>query len=289
MSATNLSANQIDFFNKNGYLVVANAIDSALLVRLQQQFCAWVAESRDYRAPWGQTVNGKPRFDLDDKHSAARPGLRRVNAPIEISQDYYAAVKDSRVADFVAALIGPDIKLHHSKINSKLPGSGTEVKWHQDFSFTPHTNDDLVTALVMIDEVTESNGPLRVVPGSHRRQIHSLWQNGVFTGAVDTAIGNQCEQSAVDCTGSAGSVCLMHTRLLHGSRANVTRDPRTLFIVVYAADDAYPCSPNPMPHQYEGEMIRGKHGGNVRCMDYSMTLPELPGHASFFDQQAGIG
>ena len=50
----------------------------------------------------------------------------------------------------VADLIGPDVKLHHTKINSKLPGSATAVKWHQDFPFTPHSNDSLITALLMV-------------------------------------------------------------------------------------------------------------------------------------------
>ena len=73
---------------------------------------------------------------------------------------------DSAMTDMVAELIGPSVKLHHTKINAKQPGSATEVKWHQDFPFTPHSNSDLITALLMVDEVTPENGPLEVQPGS---------------------------------------------------------------------------------------------------------------------------
>jgi len=55
------------------------------------------------------------------------------------------------MVDMVADLIGPNVRYHHSKINSKLPGAATHVKWHQDFPFTPHTNSDMVTALLMVD------------------------------------------------------------------------------------------------------------------------------------------
>ena len=186
------------------------------------------------------------------------------------------------MADCVAELIGPDLKLHHTKINSKLPGGHTEVKWHQDFSFTPHSNDDVVTALLMVDEVTEENGPLQVLAGSHRGPIHSLWHEGVFTGAGAVAVADAAVASARMCVGPAGAACLMHTRLLHGSTANRSARPRTLHISVYSAEDAVAISPNPVPSRYEGRLVRGQRTGRVRSMDYELDLPQLPTGASFF-------
>ena len=234
-------------------------------------------------------MDGRPRYDLEPGHSARNPCLRRVNAPVEVSEAYLAATLDSRMVDCIADLIGPDVKLHHTKINSKLPGGHTEVKWHQDFSFTPHSNDDVVTALLMVDDVTEENGPLQVLAGSHRGPIHSLWHEGVFTGAVADEVAAACLPSAATCTGPAGSVCLMHTRLLHGSAANRSERPRTLHISVYSAEDAVPISPNPVPSLYEGRLIRGQRTGRVRSINYELELPQLPTGASFFDQQSRHG
>ena len=281
-----LSQEQIDFFHESGYLVVESAVNRELLAELKGQFNQWVEESRQYDHPYGETVNGKPRFDLESGHTLDKPALRRVNAPVEISEAYFRAMSTGRLPGMVADLIGPDVKFHHSKINSKLPGGQTEVKWHQDFPFTPHSNDDLVTALLMIDEVTDENGPLKVVPGSHNGEIHGLWHDDVFTGAVKAEVAAVCEKQAVSCTGPAGSVCLMHTRLLHGSTTNRSSSPRTLFICVYAADDAVPCSPSPMPNRYEGQIVAGARSGRIRCMPFQIRAPELPQTASFFDQQA---
>lgn len=281
-----LSQAQYDSFWKDGYLVVKDAVDAGLLAELKADFLAWIDESRSFDAAYGITINNKPRFDLEPGHSSDRPALRRVNAPIEVSDAYYRATVDSRQTDMVADLIGPNVKLHHTKINSKLPGARTIVKWHQDFPFTPHSNDDLVTALLMVDEVTERNGPLKVLPGSHRGSIHSIWHDGKFTGAVEEAIAEECEGNSVLSIGSAGSVCLMHTRLLHGSSPNQSDKPRTLAISVYSAEDAIAYSPSPMPTKFEGLMVRGSRTNSMRSIGYEISLPQLPQNASFFEQQA---
>ena len=284
-----LSEEQKKFFWENGYLVVENAVSADLLARLQADFSEWVEESRSHIEAYGETLDGRPRFDLEGGHRAEQPALRRVNAPIEVSDAYFEAMAHSRMTDAVAELIGPNIKLHHTKINSKLPGAATVVKWHQDFPFTPHSNDDLVTALLMVDEVTEENGPLEVTPGSHKGPLHGLWHDGKFTGAVNEAVAAECQAQASLCTGHAGSVCLMHTRLLHGSTANRSDHPRTLFISVYSAEDAVPLAPNPVPTRFEGEIVRGERTGRVRSIDFQLDLPQKPTTASFFDQQAAPG
>jgi ectoine hydroxylase-related dioxygenase (phytanoyl-CoA dioxygenase family) len=227
-----LSDEQKTFFEQQGYLLVENAVSAEQLAALRKQFADWLEDSRGHDEAYGETVDGRARFDLEPGHSAEKPALRRINAPTDISEDYYRVMRDSRMTDCVAELIGPGIKYHHSKVNSKLPGAATAVKWHQDFPFTPHSNDDLITALLMVDEVTDENGPLQVVPGSHKGEIYDLWHDGVFTGAVDDEVTRYCLEHAVTCTGKAGSLCLMHTRLLHGSAPNLSSQPRTLFITV---------------------------------------------------------
>lgn len=282
---TILTKDQIELFRKDGVLVVENAVSPDLLVRLGKDFSKWVEESRRYDEPYGATIDGRPRFDLQPGHTAKRPALRRVQAPTEISEAYFEAMSNSRMTDMVADLIGPSVKLHHTKINSKLPGSATEVKWHQDFPFTPHTNTDLVTALLMVDEVTEENGPLEVVKGSHKGPLHPIWQNGRFTGSVDEKTANGMETQAVKCMGPAGSVCLMHTKLAHGSTPNRSDAPRTLFISVYSAGDSLPLTPNPVPTKHEGLFVRGEDNGEIRCEAYQVLKPEYP-KTSFFAQQS---
>lgn len=280
-----LSQEQIDSFRRDGVLVVENAVSADQLAAMRREFDGWVEESRSHTEGYGETVDGRPRFDLETGHSAEKPALRRVNSPAEASPAFDDAMRNSVMTDAVADLIGPNVKFHHSKINSKLPGARTEVKYHQDFPFTPHSNDDVVTALLMVDEVTDENGPLEVVRGSHTGAIHGLWHDGRFTGAVAADVEADAMARAEKCTGPAGSVCLMHTRLLHGSAPNLSDQPRTLFICVYSSEDAVPLTPNPVPSTQEGQIVRGEATGRIRAISFEMQRPELPKQASFFFQQ----
>ncbi len=101
-------------------------------------------------------------------------------------------------------------------ITAKLTPScrtATEVKWHQDFLFTPHSNDDIITALLMVSEVTPENGRSTWCRAVIRAAVVPL-AGGRFTGAVDDeVVATHCQQPQA-CFGPAGSVCFMHTRLL---------------------------------------------------------------------------
>ncbi|HXQ40926.1 MAG TPA: phytanoyl-CoA dioxygenase family protein, partial [Candidatus Udaeobacter sp.] len=160
-----LTKTQIDQFHRDGYLVVPNAVTAEELASMRAEIARWVEESRGHSEPFGPpTLDGRPRFDMGEEHRPDRPALRRVNNPSDISPAFAHVAWEARVADMVADVIGPNVKFHHCKINLKLPGTNTEVGYHQDFAYTPHTNDDIVTALIFIDEVTAENGALMVVP-----------------------------------------------------------------------------------------------------------------------------
>jgi len=283
-----LTPQQREAYHRDGYLLVEDAVTPEQLAALRQDFAAWIEESRSKTAAYGQIMDGRPRFDLERDHAPDHPALRRVNAPHDVSAIYKQVMANSRMTQVVAELIGPNLKFHHSKINSKLPGTATAVKWHQDFPFTPHSNDDLCTALLFVDEVTDENGPLEVLPGSHHGPILGLWHDGKFTGAIDETVAADSQARSIRCIGPAGSVCLMHTRLLHGSAPNSSQRPRTLYICVYSAEDALPLSPNPVPTPDSGMIVAGEATGTVRSIPFSMRLPQLPKTASFFNQQVGV-
>ena len=284
-----LSKEQSHAFWRDGFLVVDDAVAPEQLQGMRRDFASWTEESRTHAESYGETVDGRPRFDLDPSHTPDHPALRRVNAPVDVSEPFWSAASASVMTDAVAELIGPNLVFHHAKINSKASESVTPVMFHQDFPFEPHSNDDLITALLALEDVDEANGALQVLPGSHKGPIFSLRDgSGKFTGAVDAKTEAVCQRGSVLVRQKAGSVCLMHTRVLHGSRANTSNRPRTLFICCFTSEDAVPLSPNPMPSKYMGALVRGERTGRVRCIDVDMELPDIPKGASFFDQQADI-
>ena len=205
-----LTKARIDDFWRDGFLVVEDAVTHGQLAALKAEITQWVAESRRHDEPFGPpTIDGRPRFDMAAEHSAEHAALRRINNPSDISPAYLDVMRDAASVDMVADLIGHNVKFHHCKINLKLPGSGTAVAYHQDFLFTPHTNDDLITALLFLDDVSLNNGCLRVVPGSHKGPLFSLFEGGRFTGAVCAQVEARLKARSVPVTGkSRQRVCL---------------------------------------------------------------------------------
>ena len=281
-----LSESEVSRFNQQGYLFLENVIPAETLRSLRQVFQQWVEESRQHTRAFGETFDQRPRFDIEPGHSSEQPALRRVASPVEISSVYLDFMRDNIALDAVVDLIGPNIRFENAKINSKQPGAATQVRFHQDFLFEPHTNDDMITVLFFLDDVTDQNGPLEVVPGTHKGPLYDHWHDGVFTGSVAMEIVEQHKAQARACYGPAGSACLMHTRLLHGSAPNLSGQPRTLFICEYTAEDCHPLQSNHIPSQYMYEIVRGRATQRVRCSNYDMAFPEVPSGASFFEQQA---
>ena len=81
---TLISAEQRAAFERDGYLVLPDAVGPAQLIDLRMQLQAWIEESRGHDAPYGQTIDNLPRFDIAAEHSATAPALRRVNNPAEV-------------------------------------------------------------------------------------------------------------------------------------------------------------------------------------------------------------
>lgn len=276
----------VDRYERDGYLYLADALSPERLSRLREVFEGWVEESRSHDGPYGETFDGRPRFDVEPGHSAERPALRRIASPVEVSDAYLDVMRSNPALDAVAQLIGPNLRFRESKVNSKLPGTPTHLKFHQDLPFGPLTNEDLVTVIFHLDEVTAENGPLEVIPGSHRGPLYEHWHDGMFTGVVGSEVVEMARAEAVPCIGPAGSACLMHGRLLHGSGPNLSDSPRTLFISAYRSEDCYPLETSHVPSEHEGELVRGVRTNRVRCTPLEMAFSEVPTGASFFGQQA---
>ncbi len=70
-------------------------------------------------------------------------------------------------------LFGLDVAIQTSKLNTKAPEGGQAVEWHQDWAFYPATNSSLLAVGLMLDDVDAENGPLQVIPGSHKGPLLS--------------------------------------------------------------------------------------------------------------------
>ena len=121
MNLSNLDTYREDF-NRDGFVMVRNAIKADQLAELRNELNGWIEESKKFTSDYGITIDGRPRFDVEpNSHSAKSPALRRISSPIEISQAFLDFSRNNLALDLTAHIFGPNIKLVNSKINLNTP------------------------------------------------------------------------------------------------------------------------------------------------------------------------
>ena len=217
--------------------------------------------------------------------------MRRIKHPQERHPLYEAAARSDRLLDIVGALVGPAIRFDHGKLNFKPSGTAGAVEWHQDWAFYPHSNDDILAVGIMLEDCGPENGPLMVIPGSHKGPVYDHHHEGVFVGAFDPSeLGGERER-AVMLTGKAGSCTFHHVRTVHGSGENLSGRARPLLLFSYAAVDAWPLVDRPDLETFDARILRGRPTLVPRqeALPIRIPLPRVADADSIFDDQTAVG
>lgn len=266
-----LSAEQIARYEEQGYLVLERHLPDAILGDIRAEIARFEDEARTMTA-------SNDRLDLEDTHTTDDPRLRRIKLPHTISDMF----RDLMFSDHILApardLIGPDLRLHTSKLNMKSAGYGAAVEWHQDYAFYPHTNDDILAIGVIIDDMERENGPLMVYPGSHKGPVHDHHVDGVFAGAFVPQDVGLNPADAVELKGPAGSISIHHGRIIHGSALNTSDRPRRILFYEMMAADAFPIMGSMTKwdgiEDYNTRMLCGTPTLTPRLKDIPIRIPQ---------------
>jgi len=139
----------------------------------------------------------------------------------------------------------------------------------------------------MIDDITLENGPMMVVPGSHRGPVYDHHANGYFCGGVDVVNEKADLTNAAPLTGKAGSITIHHVRALHGSEPNRSGDPRRFLLHQYCAADAWPLTKPLTYEEMNANLLTDGDIGKPRLADVPvrMPYPEATHQGSIYENQ----
>lgn len=157
--------------------------------------------------------------------------------------------RDKRLLDVVRYLLGDEVYIHQSRINLKPGFSGKEFYWHSDFE-TWHMEDGMprmraISASIALTENNEFNGPLMLVPGSHKKYVVCVGETPEDhykeslrrqeTGVPDEeSLARLVEEGGIVAPkGPAGSVVFFDCNTMHGSNSNISPYPRSNVFFVY--------------------------------------------------------
>ena len=278
-----LSGDQITFYREQGYLTVPDALDLGRVERLSSIVAQWTIDASG-------VSESDVFFDLEDSHQASDPRVRRFKRPVRNHPEFNALARSDAVLDLISPLIGDAIRISptDNKINIKAPEYGAAVEWHQDWAFYPYTNDDLLAIGVALDDCAEENGPLMVIPGSHKGPVHDHHTNGVFCGAIDPATPGIDFSQAVPLTGRRGTMTIHHARTIHGSALNTSANPRRLLLIMFAAADAWPLLGVSDLEDFNSDMARGETTLVPRMTEVPVRIPLPPPelNGSIYERQS---
>ena len=149
-----------------------------------------------------------------------------------------------RIAGAAAKLLDGEVYHYHSKITSKAPGGGGTWDWHQDYGYWYKNGllfPNLVSVAIAVSELTEENGTMRVLSGSHLcgRLEHGIMggQSGADMERVEH-LSQYLEE--VSFIAEPGDACFFHCNTLHTSAPNVSDDNRDLLLCCYNRADNNP-------------------------------------------------
>jgi phytanoyl-CoA hydroxylase len=285
-SIKTLSASQLEQYHAQGFISIEGALPGPLLGQLRDVTDSLLEEARGLD-------ESDHRFDLEPSHNAAEPRVRRLKSPYLHWPFFDHLLRDQHVLDVIEPILGPDMRFHNNKLNVKAPGFGAAVEWHQDWAFYPHTNDDGLAVGIYLDDVTEENSPMMVVPKTHTGPVFDHHVDGSFCGAIDPTRAAIDFENAVSLTGPAGTMTVHHVRAVHGSQLNRSDRPRRLLLHGYFAADAWPLqrfADGDSLAAFEARMVRGSSTPRPRLRDVpvQMPLPEAPHQGSIYENQNTI-
>ncbi|MEB0134342.1 ectoine hydroxylase [Actimicrobium sp. CCC2.4] len=235
-SAPALNAAQRDVYRENGFLMLPDLFSADEVTGLYD-------EMQQMRGDF--TATGRAEV-------IAEPGSGEVRSIFDVHKLnalFANLVRDPRVLNVAREILGSEVYIHQSRINYKPGFTGKEFYWHSDFE-TWHTEDGMpamraLSCSILLTDNSDLNGPLMLIPGSHRHFISCLGETPEDNykkslkkqeaGVPDDFLLRYLSDlgGITSCTGKAGSVVFFDCNTMHGSNGNITPYPRSNLFFVY--------------------------------------------------------
>lgn len=231
-----LEAADLKHFEDTGYLTIDQLITSEELTLFTEEL---------------QRLSRDPEVKADERTvvEAESDEVRSIFDIHRTNEIFRKIANDPRLVDRARQILGTDVYIHQSRINYKPGFVGKEFSWHSDFE-TWHAEDGMPTprAVSLSLSLTDNysfNGPLMIMPGSHKRYIScvggtpednyrkSLIMQGAGTPDRQT-LSDFADEYGIDVLeGAAGGAIMFDSNCMHASNGNVTPFSRSNIFIVY--------------------------------------------------------
>ena len=205
----NLSEQQINFYNKKGYIAPINVLSKQEANEVRQEI--EIIEEK-----WPNALEGIGRNYLH----LISPVLNKV-------------CLNNKILDAVESIIGKNILICGTTLFIKNPHEKGFVSFHQDAKYIGLEPHNWVTAWIAVTDANEKNGCMRMWSGSHKKNLthheQKFDENNLLTRGQ--TIENVPLEETDPVVLEEGQMSLHHPTVVHGSGLNKSNDRRIGFVV----------------------------------------------------------
>jgi len=217
--------------------------------------------------------------------------VRSVYGSHATNEVFRKLTQHPRVVEPARQILQSEVYIYQFKINAKVAFEGDLWQWHQDYIFWRKEDgmpsDRVINVLIFLDEVNEFNGPLFLIPKSHREGmidvipqdelengkagkqdaykdspswISNLTADLKYSLSKETVRRLAARNGLVAPKGPAGSVLFFHGNLMHGSANNISPFDRMVIIITYNSTENIPIAvgklrPDFLVGSYQGPIV----------------------------------
>lgn len=224
-----LSQEQIDFFQREGYLSLPALTTAEEVMRLQATYDRLfvIKAGRDQGDHLDLVTT-----DEDDQESV----LPQILNPSKYAPELIDTQLRVNAAAIARQLLGDDAHFHSDHAIRKPAQSGVETPWHQDEAYWDADKEyNALSIWVPLQEATLENGCMQFVPSSNQREVlphHPIGNDPRIIG-LEVDDPTEWAQNAVACPLPPGGATIHHSRTLHFTGANHSSQPRRAYIMAF--------------------------------------------------------
>lgn len=219
-------------WESDGFFIVPGFADGDVLHAMEERVVHLARTARRGGDVAGAMPLAESKLEADAEN--AEDGLSKMFRVHRNEPVFRAFASDASVLDRVAALIGPELDCFLSQFIFKMPGALGQP-WHQDGFYFPFDRGPQVGLWLAITESVMENGPLWVLPGSHREAVHEVVpdrREHASLGYVE--IVDHDMRDAVPVLLKPGDALFFHSHLMHKSTDNESKRKRAAMVYHFA-------------------------------------------------------
>ena len=233
LSRHEFSAEELDSFQQNGFVIVRHMAEEQLCERMRQVTARDLREAIEpieYEADLHY-----PGAPVSTEATGGRT-IRRLKQALSRDYVFTEWLCRPELTKRLRQLLGPEVVCplaHHNCVMTKCPKYSSDTGWHQDIRYWSFSNPELVSVWLALVPETSQNGCLQVLPGSHRWTIRreQLDEDLFFRSDLSENQALIATRKYVEL--APGDVLFFHAMTLHAASRNYSGETKTSVVFTF--------------------------------------------------------